>query len=81
MILKKLPIIKSLLFVFGRAIAKGPNKLKNFELVPIVKDENNIDVEKYRSISFARNVSKVLETVMFDELYERVKNKLNQSQQ
>ena len=44
------------------------------------KDENRALIEQYRPISLLCSVSKVLEKLIFDELYEIVKTKLEESQ-
>ena len=43
-------------------------------------DEKRAMVEQYRPISLLCNVSKVLEKIIFDELYDFVKIKIDESQ-
>ena len=82
-ILKNLPALsKSLLILFQTALSKGffPTYWKISEVVPIFKDDDKSSVEQYRPISLLCNISKVLEKLIYDELYEIVKQKLDNSQ-
>ena len=82
-VLKNLPALsKSFFLIFKTALNKGffPSYRKISEVVPIFKDENRALVEQYRPISLLCSVSKVLEKLIFDELYEIVKTKLEESQ-
>ena len=54
-----------------------PSSVKQSE---IFKDENRAMIEQYRPISFLCNVSKVLEKLIFNEIYEIVKPQLDNSQ-
>ena len=73
---------ESLFLIFKTALNKGffPSYWKISEVVPIFKDENRAMIEQYRPISLLCSVSKVLEKLIFDELYEIVKTKLEESQ-
>ena len=73
---------KSLFLIFKTALNKGffPSYWKISEVEPIFKDENRALIEQYRPISLLCSVSKVLEKLIFDELYEIVKTKLEESQ-
>ena len=81
--LKNLPALsKSLMLIFKTALNKGyfPSYWKISEVIPIFKDENRAMIEQYRPISLLCNVSKVLEKIIFDELYDIVKIKIDESQ-
>ena len=73
---------KSLFLIFKTALNKGlfPSYWKISEVVPIFKDENRALIEQYLPIKLLCSVSKVLEKLIFDELYEIVKTKLEESQ-
>ena len=73
---------ESLFLIFKTALNKGflPSYWKISEVVPIFKDENRALIEQYRPISLLCSVSKVLEKLIFDELNEIVKTKLEESQ-
>ena len=62
-------IIKGFLLNENRAMDENP-----------FKDENRAMIEQYRPISLLCSVSKVLEKLIFDEPYEIVKTKLEESQ-
>ena len=82
-ILKNLPTLsKSLHIIFHAALKKGcsPAYWKTSEVIPIFKDENRAMIEQYRPISLLCNVSKVLEKLIFNEIYEIVKPHLDNSQ-
>ena len=53
---------------------------KTSEVIPILKDENRAMIEQYRPISLLCNVSKVWEKLIFNEICERVKSHLDNSQ-
>ena len=82
-VLKNLPTLsKSLHIVFQAALNKGcfPAYWKTSEVIPIFKDENRAMIEQYRPISLLCNVSKALENLIFNEIYEIVKPHLDNSQ-
>ena len=82
-ILKNLPALsKSLHIVLQAALDKRcfPAYWKTSEVIPIFKDENRAMIEQYRPISLLCNVSKVLEKLNFNEIYEIVKPHLDNSQ-
>ena len=82
-ILKNLPTLsKSLHIVFQAVINKGcfPAYWKTSEVIPIFKDENRAMIELYRPISSLCNVSKVLEKIILNEIYEIVNSHLNNPQ-
>ena len=82
-ILKNLPTLsKSLHIVFQAAFNKGcfPAYWKTSEVIPIFKDENRAMIEQYRPVSLLCKVSKVLEKLIFNEIYKTVKPHLDNSQ-
>ena len=73
---------KSLHIVFQAALNKGcfPTYWKTSEVIPIFKDGNRAMMEQYRPISLLCSVSKVLEKLIFNEIYEIFKPHLDNSQ-
>ena len=73
---------KSLTFIFRRCINKGifPSIWKTSQVTPIFKEGNKADVSCYKPISSLYCCSKILEKVIFDALYSKVKDKLHDSQ-
>ena len=73
---------KSLTFIFQTCINKGifPSIWKTSQVAPIFKEGNKADVSCYRPISLLCCCSKILEKVIFDALYSKVKDKLHDSQ-
>ena len=83
LILKTLPSLsKSLYLVFKTVIAKGffPIYWKISELVPIFKDAKKTQIEKYWPRNLLCNVTKILEKLIFDELYNLINKHLHEAQ-
>ena len=75
-VLKSLPSSsKSLLLIFKTALNKGffPSYWKISELIPIFQDENRAKIEQNGPISLLCSISKVLEELILDELFDIVK--------
>ena len=70
---------KSLLLLFQTCLNKSsfPNTWKTCQVTPIFKDGNKTSTDCYRPISPLCSLSKVLEKVIFDALYEHVEDKLS----
>ena len=75
-------ITKSVTFLYQTIMNKGtyPTYWKVRQINPIFKDLNKSDVTCYRPISLLNCMSKVLERIIFDEIYELVRHKLCENQ-
>ena len=73
---------KSLTLIFQAIINKGtyPNQWKFGQICPVFKDGEKKDVTCYRPISLLSCISKVLERIIFDEIYPLVQEKLHTKQ-
>ena len=73
---------KSLTLIFQTIINKGtyPNQWKFGQICPVFKDGDKKDVTCYRPISLLSCISKVLERIIFDEIYPLVQEKLHTEQ-
>lgn len=73
---------KSLSLVFQTCTNKGiyPEYWKLSQVTPIFKDGNKANVSCYRPISLLSCCSKVCEKLIFDEIYEHVRDKLHANQ-
>ena len=73
---------KSLLLLFQTCLNKSsfPNTWKTCQVTPIFKDGDKTSIDCYRPISLLCSLSKVLEKVIFDALYEHVEDKLSDCQ-
>ena len=72
---------KSLTLIFQTIINKGtyPNQWKFGQICPVFKDGDQKDVTCYRPISLLSCISKVLERIIFDEIYPLVKKNCTRS--
>ena len=57
-----------------------PAYWKTIDVIPIFKDKNRAMIEQYRPISLLCKDSKVLEKLIFNEIYEIVKTHVDNSQ-
>ena len=73
---------KSLLLLFQTCLNKSsfPNTWKTCQVTPIFKEGDKTSINCYRPISLLCSLSKVLEKVIFDALYEHVEDKLSDCQ-
>ena len=71
-------ITKSVTFLYQTIMNKGtyPTYWKVSQISPVFKDGNKSDVTCYRTTSLLNCMSKVLEKIRFDEIYELVRHKL-----
>ena len=71
------------MLIFKTALTEGyvPSYWKISEVISIFMDENRALIEQYRFLSLLCNLSKVLEKLIFDKLYDIVKTKIKESQQ
>ena len=65
-------IVPSLTYIISLSIRSGyfPNKWKVSKVLPIYKDDIKSDPNSYRPISILPIVSKIIEKVIFNQLYE-----------
>ena len=71
------PIVtRSLTFIINQSIATGifPNAWKRARVSPIFKEDLRTDPNNYRPISVLAVVSKLIERVVFNQLYEYLNN-------
>ena len=70
--------------IFNKSISSGifPDDLKTAKVSPIYKAEDRSDVNNHRPISVLSVVSKILEKIIFSQLYDylRVNNLLSRQQ-
>ena len=73
---------KSVTLIFQTIINKGtyPNQWKFGQICPVFKDGDKKDVTCYRPKSLLSCISKVLERIIFDEIYPLVQEKLHTKQ-
>ena len=73
---------KSLTLIFQTIFNKGtyPNQWNFGQICPVFKDGDKKDVTCYRPISLLSCISKVLERIIFDEIYPLVQKKLHTKQ-
>ena len=73
---------KSLILIFQTIINKGtyPNQWKFGQICPVKKDSDKKNVTCYRPINLLSCISKVLERIIFDEIYPLVQEKLHTKQ-
>ena len=64
-------ILKPLTLIINQSLTTGifPDKLKIAKITPVYKKENIHYIENYRPISIMPSISKVLERVVYDQLY------------
>ena len=72
-------VIRSLTFKISQSIATGvfPNAWKRARVSPIFKADFRTDPNNYRPISVLPVVSKLIERVVFNQLYECLNNNNN----
>ena len=65
-------IVKSLTLITNQCIETGvfPNKLKIAKVVPLYKKDDGTLIENYRPVSILPAISKVIEKIMFRQIYE-----------
>ena len=75
-------ITKSVTFLYQTIMNKGtyPTYWKVSQISPIFKDGNKSDVTCYRAISCLNCMSKIPMKIIFDEIYELVRQKLCENQ-
>ena len=65
-------IVKSLTLITNQCIETGvfPDKLKIAKVVPLYKKDDETLIENYRPVSILPAISKVIEKIMFRQIYE-----------
>ena len=65
---------KPLLHIFNLSIQKGvfPDELKIAEVTPVYKNDDETNLENYRSVSVLPCFSKILERIVYNRLYEHL---------
>ena len=84
LVLKKLsrPLSKSLTTLFNTITNKGvyPSKWKTGHVTPIFKEGDKQSVEKYRPITLLSNISKVIEKLLFDKIFDKIEMDISPKQ-
>ncbi len=83
-LLKKVifPILQPLTELINQSTLLGivPNSVKIAKVIPIYKQEDENLIKNYRPISLLISISKILEKIVYKQLYNFVKDKLHSSQ-
>ncbi|KAJ3643854.1 hypothetical protein Zmor_026539 [Zophobas morio] len=74
--------LKPLCYIFKLCIKNAifPDIWKVAKITPVFKEGDFTNVEKYRPISILPNFSKVFETVLYNQLYPKLKNVISEQQ-
>ena len=65
-------IVKSWILITNQCIETGvfPDKLKIAKFVPLYKKDDETLIKNYRPVSILHAISKVIEKIMFRQIYE-----------
>lgn len=70
----------TLLFNKSLTEAKYPTTWKESFIIPVFKSGNRSNVQNYRPISILCTISKVFERIIFNRLYEHIRDQISRSQ-